>query len=134
MKLWKVVGYILACLGILLLCYGFFVAFTDTINPSAIFSGSSDASIGSSIDSFFSVFLSAIAPWLILSCVMFVVGGIGLYVGRDQKTAKISTIEEITNARLEELEKTVARNHEAISNRLEAIEEQLKKRSVNSSD
>ena len=128
MKLWKVVGYLFACLGILLLSYGFFAAFTDTINPSAIFSGSSDGSIGSSIDSFFSVFLSAIAPWLILGCVMFVVGGIGLYVGRDPKTTKVSIDQETVNVRLEELERTVARNNEVISKRLDAIEEQLKNR------
>ena len=126
MKLWKVIGYLFAGVGILLLCYGFFVAFTDTINPSTIFSGSSNGLINSSIDSFFSVFLSAIAPWLILSLALFVIGGIGLYVGRAPKIDKGSIEEELNRSRIDLLEKTVDRNYKALSKRLEAIEKQLK--------
>jgi hypothetical protein len=119
MKIWKVVGYIFVCLGTIFFLYGFFVGFMDTVNPSTIFlGGSSDPSM----DAFFGVFWSAIAPWMVLSTVMFIVGGIGLYAGRTQKTAKLANDPETLNSKLDELEKTVSRNYEDLSNRLDAIE------------
>lgn len=127
MKIWKVVGYIFTCLGTIFFFYGFLVGLMDTINPSTIFhTGSSDPSI----DSFFSVFWSAIASWMILSTVMFVVGGIGLYAGRNQKTTKSANDQENINSKLNELEKTVLRNYEDISKRLDAIEKRSRPSTV----
>ena len=124
MKVWKVIGYIFACLGTLFFVYGFFVAFTDIINPAtAMLMGSS----GPSMESFFSLFLSAIAPWVILASVMFVIGGVGLYAGRNRKTVKLSTDQEDINARLDRLEKTIETNFEVFSKRLDVIEEQQKR-------
>ncbi len=130
MKAWRVVGYIFVCLGTLCFIYGFFVGITETINPAALFTGSSNPSI----DSFFSLFLSAIASWMVLSCVLFVVGGVGLFLGRNKNTVKLSTNQESINARFEILENTIDRNFQTISNRLDAIEEQQKNSKFSSTD
>jgi hypothetical protein len=123
MKAWKLIGYIFAGLGTFSLLYGFFVGFTETINPSAILSaGSSDVSM----DSFFSLFLSAISPWMILAVVLFIVGGVGLYLGKDEKRIKLPIDQESINARFEMLEMTVDKNFQTISKRLDSIEEQQK--------
>jgi hypothetical protein len=120
MKAWKVVGYIFTGLGVLSLFYGFFDGFMQTINPAAIFSGSSDPSI----DSFFSQFLSVIAPWMVLATVLFVVGGIGLHVGRDKKIKKPEFDQDNINFRFETLEESMDRRFQEVSKRLDAIEEQ----------
>jgi hypothetical protein len=119
MKAWKIIGYSFACLGALLFVYGFFVGLMDTINPSTIFlNSSSDPSLGS----FFSVFWSAIAPWMVLATITFVVGGFGLYAGRNPKKVKPLDDRETINARLYALEKMVARNLDDISKRLDGLE------------
>jgi hypothetical protein len=119
MKAWKIIGYIFACLGTVFFFYGFFVGLMETINPSTIFlMGSSDPSMSS----FFSLLWSTIAPWMVLAVIAFVVGGFGLYVGRNQKKVKPSDDQEMINVRVDALEKTVARNFEDISKRLDALE------------
>ena len=124
MKAWKVIGYIFACLGTISFLYGFYVGLMETINPTAaLFNGSSDSSMGS----FFSQFLSAIAVWMILATVLFIVGGVGLYVGKDKKKIKLPIDQESINVRLEMLERTVDRNFQTVSKRLDSIEEQQKK-------
>lgn len=121
MKAWKVIGYVFACLGTLFLSYAFLVGLEDTINPStAMLFGSS----GSSVDSFFSLFWSAIAPWVVLASVMFVLGGIGLYAGRNKNPVKPSNDQDSINARIDRLEKLVDRNFEVASKRLDNIEDQ----------
>lgn len=123
MKAWKIIGYIFACLGTLFFFYGFSVGFMDTINPSTIFSmGSSDSSFGS----FFSLFWSAIVPWMILAVLTFVVAGFGLYAGRNQKKVKPSNDQETINVRLDMLEEIIAKNFTDISKRLDMIEKQRK--------
>jgi hypothetical protein len=123
MKAWKIIGYICVCLGLLSFFYGFFVGLTQMISPAALFSGSSDYSI----DSFFSQFLGSIAPWVILATFVSVVGGVGLYVGRDKKRIKLSLDQDTINFRFEMLEQTIDRRFQEVSKRLEAIEEQQKK-------
>ena len=125
MKAWKIIGYICVCLGILSFFYGFFVGLTQMISPAALFSGSSS---DYSIDSFFSQFLGSIAQWMILATLTFVVGGVGLYVGRDKKRTKPSIDQDTINFRLEMLEQTIERKFQEVSKRLDAIEEQQKKR------
>lgn len=124
MKAWKVVGYIFVCLGTLCLVYGFFVGLTETMNPTAALSMGSS---GSSIDSFFSLFLSGIAPWTVFATVLLVASGVGLFLGRDKNIVKLSTVQENINARFDTLEKTVNGNFQVVSKRLDAIEEQQKK-------
>lgn len=124
MKVWKLIGYIFSGLGTFSFLYGFYVGLTETINPSAILSaGSSDVSM----NSFFSLFLSSITPWMILATVLFVIGGVGLYIGKDEKRIKLPVDQESINARFEMLERTVDRNFQTISKRLDSIEEQQKK-------
>jgi hypothetical protein len=124
MKAWKLTGYIFSSLGTFSFLYGFYVGLTETINPSAIlFNGSSDPSM----DSFFSLFLSAIAPWMILAAVLFIVGGVGLYIGKDEKRIKVPIDQERINERFEMLERTVDSNFQTLSKRLDLIEEQQKK-------
>jgi hypothetical protein len=122
MKAWKAVGYIFTCLGVLSLFYGFFDGFMQTINPAAMFSGSADPSV----DSFFSQFLSVIAPWMVLATVLFIVGGVGLYVGRDKKIKKPEFDQDTINFRFETLEETMDKRFQEVSKRLDAIEEQKK--------
>ena len=123
MKAWKLVGYIFTCLGVFSFFYGFFDGFMQTINPAAMFSGSADPSV----DSFFSQFISVIAPWMILSTVLFVVGGVGLIVGRDKKRIKPEFFQDDVNFRFETLEETIDRRFREISKRLDAVEEEQKK-------
>lgn len=123
MKAWKGVGYIFVCLGTLCFLYGLFVGVTETINlTTALFMDSSN----SSIDSFFSIFLSAIAPWMVLASALFIVGGVGLFLGRNKNKVKLSTDQENICERIEMLERTIDRNFQSVSNRLDAIETQQK--------
>jgi hypothetical protein len=119
MKLWKVLGYIFVLLGTAVFFYGFFIGLTDAINPSSalIFSGSSDLSM----DSFFSVLWASIGSWMILATIMFIIGGIGLIVGRSPKKDEIPPNQAI-NSRLDELERKMGQNFEVLSKRLEEIE------------
>jgi hypothetical protein len=130
MKAWKLVGYIFTGLGTISLFYGFFDGFMQTINPAAMFSGSSDPSI----DSFFSQFISAIAPWMILATYLFVVGGVGLYVGRDKKRMKPELFQDNVNFRFDTLEETMDRRFQEVSKRLDVIEEEQKKTNLNSGE
>jgi hypothetical protein len=57
---------------------------------------------------------------------LFVTAGIGLYVGRAPKKEKGSIEEELNKTRMDLIEKTVARNYEDLTKRLEVIEKQLK--------
>jgi hypothetical protein len=109
MKLWKIFGYCFAVLGALVLCYGLIVGFMDTLNPAAIWSM---ASSGKSVE-FFSAFLSEIAAWTIFAIALFVVGGIGLVIGRNPKQDKRSD-----GQRIVELENSLT----ALSTRLDEIE------------
>lgn len=109
MKLWKIVGYCFVVLGALVLCYGFTVGFMDALNPAAIWGM---ATSGESVD-FLSVFWSKIALWTVPAVALFVVGGIGVFVGRNPKQDRRSNDERIA-----ELENSLA----AISSRLDEIE------------
>ncbi len=110
MKLWKILGYILVVVGALVLCYGFTVGFMNMLSPAAMWSA---ASSGMSID-FFSSFWSQIALWTVLAVALLIVGGVGLYVGRDpkqdrrSKDQRIAELEEdlkLMTSRLEEVER-----------------------------
>jgi hypothetical protein len=119
---WKLIGYIFVCLGTLFFSYGFFVGITETINPAYAIGMDT---LDSSVASFFSLFLSVSAPWMILASVMFVIGGFGLYFGRNKNSVK-SKDTEIVLAKLEKMETSIEENFVAISKRLDAIENQLK--------
>ena len=97
MKLWKILGYCFSVLGTLVFCYGFTVAFMNTLDPAAIFSM---ASSGTSVD-FFSVFWSQIVGWTILAVALLIVGGVGLYVGRGPKQDRLSNEQRIVELRRE---------------------------------
>jgi hypothetical protein len=109
MKLWKVLGYVFVLLAALVFCYGLTVGLMDALNPAAIWSM---ASSGTSVD-FFSVLWSKIAIWIILGAALFIVGGIGLYAGRNPKRDKQSN-----DQRINELENSLA----TLAIRLDEIE------------
>lgn len=113
MKLWKIIGYCFVSLGLLVFGYGFTVAFMDMLSPSKIWGM---ASSGQTVD-FFSTFGSAITGWTALSVALFIVGGIGLFVGRNRKIDKLSNEERIS-----ELEETLR----VISGRLDELEGKLR--------
>ncbi len=96
MKPWKILGYCFAGLGAIVFCYGFTVGIMNSLDPAKIWSM---ASSGTTVD-FFSVFWSEIAGWTILAVALLIVGGIGLFVGRNPKHDKRSSEERI--AELEE--------------------------------
>jgi len=122
MNVWKIIGYIFVCLGVLVFFYGFFAGLTQMISPAALFSGSSDYSI----DSFFSQFLGSIAPWIVLATFISIVGGLGLYVGRDKKRTRLPLDQDTISFRLEMLEQTIERKFQEVSKRLDEIEKQQK--------
>jgi len=64
---------------------------------------------------------------MILAAVLFIVGWVGLYIGKDEKRIKLPIDQESINARFEMLERTVDRNLQTVSKRLDSIEEQQKK-------
>jgi hypothetical protein len=109
MKLWKIFGYCFTGLGLLIFCYGFTNAFLNMLNPSTIWGL---ASSGQTVD-FFSAFWSETAGWIMLSIIVFIVGGIGLFIGRSPKLDKRSNDE-----RIEELEEKL----KAFSIRLDELE------------
>jgi hypothetical protein len=119
MKLWKILGYCFTGLGLLVFCYGFTIAFMNMLNPSTIWGM---ASSGQTVD-FISAFWSKIAGWTVLSIILFIIGGIGLFVGRNQKLDKRSNDERIA-----ELEDDL----KAFSIRLNELERKSREKEVGS--
>jgi hypothetical protein len=126
MKAWKAIGYIFVGVGTVFVFYAFFVGVQNTINSINPLTAMDIDSTGSYMDSFFSSLLSAIAPWMIIASVLFVLGGIGLFVGRNKHPVKSPSEQEAINARIDRLEKLVDRNFEVISKRLDDQEQQQK--------
>ena len=102
----KVVGYVSCLIGLVVLMGAFLATLTDMFSPAT-------ASLLSSSDDpqslIMLLFVSAMAPWLVLAVALFIVGGVGFYVGRSKKSTKAPSLEEV-NQRLERLEKTVEEN------------------------
>lgn len=62
---------------------------------------------------------------------MFAIAGTGFYLGRNTKSAKISSYKTSLNERLAKLEDTVDNNFDLVSRRIDKIEEQQKRANQN---
>ncbi len=123
MKVLTIAGYFFCCLATLVIFVVFVNGLTDMINPStAMLIGSSG-----SADDFLASFFSAMTPWIILSVVLFIVGGIGLFFGRNKKAANTQLNQEDLNSRFDKLESIIQNNFETVSKRLDALEKKQKK-------
>jgi hypothetical protein len=80
--------------------------------------------------------LASIEPWVIMASLSFVVGAVGLYIGRNKaipsyKIATHQTNETNLLERLNRLEEVIDNNFSFISKRLDSIEEKQKLASQN---
>ena len=119
MNNWKAIGYICLGVGSVILIYAlfsFFSVFTPLRqNPYLAQTATSTA-------------LATATPPLILGSIMYVIGGVGLYMGRDNVTKSIiSNSTNVTKSdfldRLNRLEGIVDNNFNVITKRLNEIEE-----------
>ena len=118
----KVVGYASCLIGLVVLMVAFLALLNYMFNLTTASMLSSSEDPQSLI---MSLFVSAMAPWLVLAVALFVVGGIGFYVGRNRKSTKTPSLEEV-NQRLERLEKTVEENSKESTKEYDAIEDKQK--------
>ena len=118
----KVVGYASCLIGLVVLMVAFLALLNYMFNLTTASMLSSSEDPQSLI---MSLFVSAMAPWLVLAVALFVVGGIGFYVGRNKKLTKTPSSEEV-NQRLERLEKTVGENSKEPTKEYDAIEDKQK--------
>ena len=118
----KVVGYISCLIGLVILMGAFLAPLNDmfSLATASLLSSSEDPQ-----SLIMSLYVSAMAPWLVLAITLFVVGGIGFYVGRNKKSTKTPSLDEI-NQRLERLEKTVGENSKEPTKEYDAIEDKQK--------
>lgn len=120
MNTWKVIGYIFLGCGTIVLIYAA-LAFFGIISVT-----SQIPYIGQTLSSFA---LAAVTPYLILAAIMYVIGGVSYYAGREYETTPLrySNEAEITADdipyRLERLERIVDNNFGVITERLDEIEE-----------
>ena len=118
----KTVGYVSCLLGLVVLTGAFLAPLTDmfSLTTASLLSSSEDPQ-----SLIMSLFVSAMAPWLVFAAALFVVGGVGFYVGRSKKSTKTPSLEEV-NQRLERLEKTVGENSKEPTKEYDAIEDKQK--------
>ena len=119
MNNWKAVGYIFLGCGSVILIYALFSFFsilaTLRQNPYLAQTATPTA-------------LATAAPFLILASCIYIIGGVGLYMGRDNTAISIdSNSEKVMEGdlldRLNRLEGIVDNNFNVITKRLDEIEE-----------
>ena len=69
-----------------------------------------------------SLFLAAATLWIVLASVMFVIGGLGFYVGRNKNPTKPFSEAEKINERLERLERIIEKNSKKSKEKLNDAE------------
>jgi len=116
---WKAVGYIFLGCGSVILIYALFSFFSMLATLHQIPYMSQIATPTA---------LATAAPYLVLGSVTYVIGGVGLYMGRDNVTKSIiSNSTKMTKRdfldRLNRLEGIVDNNFNVITKRLNEIEE-----------
>lgn len=120
MNNWQAVGYIFVGFGVVLFSFaildGYFVA-----SPL----------IGILPQLAQAAFIAFITPWIVLACLSFVVGAVGLYVGRNRMNSKVTAKNTLLGEpnlleRINRLEAVVDNNFVVITKRFDEIEEQQK--------
>jgi hypothetical protein len=120
MNVGKVIGYFSSFIGFIFLLVAFFVGLSDMFDFETASLLSASADPGSAV---LSLFLAAAALWIILAFVMFVIGGLGFYVGRNKNPAKLSSEADEINDRLDRLERIIEENSKKSKEKLNAVEE-----------
>ena len=128
-RVWRAIGYIFCGLGIVSLMLILVTTLTVRSNPL----------VQLNPQLFQTVLLASITPWVIIASLGFVVGAVGLYIGRNKqhnnkiqsKPSSYQTNETNLLQRLNRLEEIVDNNFSFISKRLDNIEEQQKLASRN---
>lgn len=120
MNNWQAVGYIFVGFGMVLFIFailaGYFVAspFREILPQLAQ-----------------ATFIAFITPWIVLACLSFVVGFVGLFVGRNRMDSKVTAKNTLLGEpnlleRINRLEAVVDNNFAVIAKRFDEIEEQQK--------
>jgi hypothetical protein len=116
---WKVVGYICLGVGSAILIYGLFV-FLD-VNSTASINPILAGQIA------FTTALHEASPYFVGAIILYIVGGVGLYIDSNYEESEKNYSEEITDEdlfnRLKRLEEIVDNNFKVITKRLDGMEE-----------
>lgn len=120
MKAGKIVGYVFSTIGLIFFMVALFVGLSDMFgfDTAVLLSSSNDPQ-----SLILSLFLIAMAPWIILATVSLIIGIFGFYFGRNRQPKKALGNSQSLNERLETLEKIVEENSSAFSKRLDGLEE-----------
>jgi len=118
MNNWKAVGYVCLGVGSVILIFGLFVFLTINAEIHQIIGFNQIAATTSLITA---------SPYFITAVILYIIGGIGLYMGSNYEEESIVYSEEVTDedllGRLNRLEGIVDNNFNVITKRLDEIEE-----------
>ena len=120
MNVGKVIGYVSSFVGFIFLLVAFFVGLSDMFDFETASLLSASADPGSVV---LSLFLAAATLWIVLASAMFVIGGLGFYVGRNKNSTKPSSEADRINERLDRLERIIEENSKKSKEKLNAVEE-----------
>jgi len=121
MNVGKVVGYVSSLIGFTFLLVAFFVGLSDMFDFETASLLSVSADPGSAV---LSLFLAAAALWIVLASAMFVISGLGFYVGRNKNPTNPSSEAGRINERLERLERIIEKSKESKEKRNDVEERQ----------
>lgn len=119
MNNWRVIGYVFLGCGSVLLIYALFAFFGMlSVIPQTPYLAQALTSAA----------LAAIAPYLILGTLAYVIGSVGYYAGQEKTATPISSNKSnvtisATLDKIDRLEGTVDNNFNVITKRLDEIEE-----------
>jgi hypothetical protein len=119
MNVGKVIGYVSSLVGFTFLLVAFFVGLSDMFDFETASLLSSETDPGSVV---LSLFLEAAALWIVLASIMFVISGLGFYVGRKKTKTKPSSEIDKINERLDKFERIIEENSKKSKEELNGAE------------
>ncbi len=118
MNNWRVIGYICIVVGFIAFIIGLIMLTILRANPALGFLGT---------ETYQSMIINGVAPWIITSVVLFVISGLGFYYGRTNKQTKKLTKDNPLDSnileRINRLETVIDNNFAVVDRRLDKIEQ-----------
>jgi hypothetical protein len=137
MNTWRAIGYIFSGIGIIFLIYTLYLTLTfKEVTTYVSYLDQYVPGLSQAVQGYNqTLLLGVIAPWVIIAAISFVIGGVGLFAGRNNSTNRKPLNQNIQSEvlleRLGRLETIVDNNFEIVTKRVDKLEEQQKLASQN---